>query len=1768
MNFKQFNQDIENLNVIELNENDLNKIKNYSNIKIKKYFPKLEKKLSDKLLNGVSYLLYHLLIGLNIESEIDKSQVFLEQISLNDDRNFLEVFYSFFPFISDSNNFENQKKIKNMKQVFNSLKGNTEKLEYEFTNFTHDHRKVKDVKHSMELIDGNSINAKKLEIYMDESDYELDIDNLFFQLLNSYNSIRYKLYVNWLNVFPINLNNYKSKKLYKNSFKLDSNNKFTFNGIYLTYFNVMWSFPTSFEIKEFAQEFNVDINEVIDTIESSFKLPLIYSGINVEDIYNTFSNDFYYGVKRNKWLIFEISKKSENILLISCLDELLDLENIVNGKQYNLLKESEKGKFSKKWEKLVDSVRKGISLKSYSLNSLIKILTYIVSYFEFHYDEIRGLIKKNEYKKLPGGKKNEDIDDEEINFEDNNITFKKEAPFTISDVLESINDTPSEHIYNFILNEINEIKQTVYNNMLFDENKILRDLKYDRFEDERYIVTPKNYYNFGKSLVYFRNNKMNNLWDGLSRKERFAVVFKLNSVEDSQNWFRISNILKMYGYSDINGLTNIIYKKIRSNLIDITFENLIRKGCISIFEVNPSVTDFKILTNDYNTKKINLEKNLVNIFTKERVKEYEKAYYYATNEQYKELDKLIIKNDKKTKTLNDIDHDSEEIRLSYLQYLKRPTITNDIWFTFYAMDWACQMNFFTKMINKRVTFLTGGTGAGKSTQAPKLYLYGLKSLLYKNNAKILCTAPRIGPVLENAKSISKSMGLPIEMYNGMFKERIRTLNSVVQYQYANDKHVNNSNFYLRIITDGILVQLLKQNIMLKHKISSKNENKFSPKSFYNDRNVCDLVIIDEAHEHNKNMDIILTMMKYTMFYNNDIKLSIISATMDDDEPIFRKFYRVINDNLMYPISTFNLECRLDRNLLDRRFHISPPGLQTQYKIDEYYEDMSEDTYEKNEELAIKRIVKLFTSTDNGDILTFSTTQKKIYELANKLNKVIPGDCICIPYYGKLSQKYQEIAKEAASKIKEIEIDRDDLLLLFENKKDEKDCKKVQKGTYTRCCIIATNAAEASLTITSLKYVVDIGFQLRTRYSYDTSEVEIEDNSPITEASRLQRKGRVGRVMDGTAYYMYPKGSREKTKIEYSISTENFSDTFKDLLATDVTDDSEIIPFVCIKKLLSLEKLNNDDLRKLNSNSRLIYNQYKLADKFYDSSNLCMFLDQSDNLIFKELQYYFPSYTTGFSDTTLLDISGHFYIIHPLESSYKRDFMTLNFVDSNNKFKPIDESITKIVEDSVIRQDIILIEYSYFKNSITLEFDDINTKLKSYDLNYLKLFSYSLILNNFDSEDGNLSKIVNFIYTLLEEINFNYDNLILPEKKELFFKTNKVYSSSDLEYFYNLFKDITSIVKFDKLVNFEEKKVVNISDNLVNFLSEKNNITTSLINKFCKKMNLSPNIHKELTKLILKGDLSLNSIKEEGLHIEGKKTMKNILEEDSNIKRYCEESYLNYEIICSFLSKFLKNYSKFDKSYLTDQFSGNISNLSDMVILNKNNSNLENLIYCFSLTYFPNTFYSKNDNTYKYIKSHKITVGPNLLKNISDLAFYIRLDKNVSFITNIKKDTLIDVGYLLIMYQTLENEKFYNFEDIKQNVNILTKKITNFSYDNKNVVVDNITTEDKNFLNILMKQIIESPETLVQSGGNLEYIGKVSKKLLKSTKIFNLLKKKNIDLDSYNYAYVNLKESKLKGFNLIRETDDISSVKIVINNDYLNNYTKTRLLNRGQKILIS
>lgn len=57
--------------------------------------------------------------------------------------------------------------------------------------------------------------------------------------------------------------------------------------------------------------------------------------------------------------------------------------------------------------------------------------------------------------------------------------------------------------------------------------------------------------------------------------------------------------------------------------------------------------------------------------------------------------------------------------------------------------------------------------------------------------------------------------------------------------------------------------------------------------FYN------MFIVDEAHKKNLNIELIISLMKFFTLMNRNVKIMILSATIDEDEPAFNTFFNKI-----------------------------------------------------------------------------------------------------------------------------------------------------------------------------------------------------------------------------------------------------------------------------------------------------------------------------------------------------------------------------------------------------------------------------------------------------------------------------------------------------------------------------------------------------------------------------------------------------------------------------------------------------------------------------------------------------------------------------------------------------------------------------------------------------------------------------------------------------------------------------------------------------------
>jgi hypothetical protein len=100
----------------------------------------------------------------------------------------------------------------------------------------------------------------------------------------------------------------------------------------------------------------------------------------------------------------------------------------------------------------------------------------------------------------------------------------------------------------------------------------------------------------------------------------------------------------------------------------------------------------------------------------------------------------------------------------------------------------------------------------------------------------------------------------------------------------------------------------------------------------------------------------------------------------------------IDDNLLFPCNRNFIDNKLDRIVIDRRTHISPPGETTRFKVSEEWETKNPKDYTEAEEVGIKRAIEIAEKNNGqGDILFFSIGKTEIENICIILNKKLPGD---------------------------------------------------------------------------------------------------------------------------------------------------------------------------------------------------------------------------------------------------------------------------------------------------------------------------------------------------------------------------------------------------------------------------------------------------------------------------------------------------------------------------------------------------------------------------------------------------------------------------------------------------------------------------------------------------------------------------------------------------------------------------------------------------------
>ena len=1107
----------------------------------------------------------------------------------------------------------------------------------------------------------------------------------FYLLRETIQIIANKMYVNWINIRPRSLKDYQRSKIYEETYTAITTNT-------VPLFNPM--------------------SDVLDD----------YSGIYIGDIYDVLSNHLFHNIVSIKWLIYNVNENGNVLPMYYLINSIFDLTDITNDISWNQSNKTNKEQFTKTWTDLQNAIKNGDSYKNITNQSLEPLCRAMTLFFNLTYRHDTRVTKSGyTVFKLP--QSNEDALEQATRVNTHNdIIFA--SMYTIS----------ADKLYEYLKLSFGTFKRTWYSRRI--------DHKYTEYQGDDIglgiINSSKLFYNFAKSMTHTKENislrdgsnknryfQYSRYWRSLSNDDKEEFRRRLSMAKDANvtGFFNLKRYLKyLYGNIDFDVANSKIYDMIKDELAKIIYDIMATNGILSEFVLSKELTDKSLRKNkEYLNKK--LDELVFNDDSK-----WKESFYFLTGKSYS--DQLI-----KTK-------DSSN-NLETKKYLDADTMSaKSPWYDFITMNWVTQIGFFHRYLNNRIMYVTGGTGAGKTSQMPKLLLYALKMIDSNDDGKIIMSQPRRALVSGNTESISYQMGVPIKEYNEDFKDNVVSDNYNLQYKHGDGGHTRKQNgLTLQLVTDRILYDALRESPLLRE----RGGNKY------------DIVVIDESHEHNENMDLILTLMRYAAYYNNSLKLVIISATMEMDEPVYRRYYRDVNDNRMHPFNHLLEENNLDRINVDRRLHLaSPNDLSSggvRYKIDEF----SMPNKQANE-----IVMDIANKSSDGDILMFQPGKREIMESRDFLNKNLPPNFIALPLFSELPKRKLEFITTNFN-VKNYLLPRD---VPYESKYNESEIKKVQPGTYTRAVIISTNLAEASLTISSLRYVVDTGTEKSMIYNYNVRSSGI-NVSQISESSRKQRKGRVGRVAPGSVYYTYNLEETKNIKQKFSISITDISELIYSLLRENCND----------KELFGI----NNDPHNANLSIGAINNLYSssviqnmIEDQYFYKGNFISYYGNDNYYDYNNKKSPPSRSTTGYSHNILTDSDGSFYIVHPEEVNFDRNILG-QIVESsdleleNGKIKSSKiESFWNVLQERMLVFDDVSCKNDVSKTIYGTELLFLKGRLKTWELPYILAFLYSrnygvseeikLLIPMYKLLNGQMSKLAYVSFENGQEVN-HFDKLV-------------------------------------------------------------------------------------------------------------------------------------------------------------------------------------------------------------------------------------------------------------------------------------------------------------------------------------------------------------------------------------------------------------------------
>ncbi|CAH0059275.1 unnamed protein product [Clonostachys solani] len=394
--------------------------------------------------------------------------------------------------------------------------------------------------------------------------------------------------------------------------------------------------------------------------------------------------------------------------------------------------------------------------------------------------------------------------------------------------------------------------------------------------------------------------------------------------------------------------------------------------------------------------------------------------------------------------------------------------------------------------SNQVVIVCGETGCGKSTQVPSFLLE--HELSQGKSCKIYCTEPRRISAISLARRVSEELG---ENRNDLGTNR-----SLVGYSIRLESNTSRET-RLVYATTGVVMRMLEGS---------------------NELQGISHLVLDEVHERSIDSDFLLIVLKRLMEKRPDLKVVLMSATVDAD-----RFSAYLGGApvLNVPGRTYPVQVRYLEDAIELTGY-TPSDSPADKMV-----DLDEDPNESDNDGPKSDLSKSLSAYSPA-------TRSSLAQMDEY--RVEPDLVVQLIAHIASSESLQQYSKAILIFLPGIAEIRTLNDLLLGDPRFSRDwlvyplhstiATEDQESAFlvpppgTRKIVLATNIAETGITIPDVTCVIDTGKHREMRYDERRQLSRLIDTF-ISRANAKQRRGRAGRVQEGLCFHMFTKYRHDK-----------------------------------------------------------------------------------------------------------------------------------------------------------------------------------------------------------------------------------------------------------------------------------------------------------------------------------------------------------------------------------------------------------------------------------------------------------------------------------------------------------------------------------------------------------------------------------------------------------------------------------------------------------------